>query len=449
MHNSSDRKALRQILSILIALSLMLTLVMPVLAAPRSTPINQYDGTVSQVAALTMTETTSPSSTPTSTGTMATGIPTATSTITAGTTTVTPTATQTSANSPTATATVTLTATPATSTPTATTVAITSTSSGVDVGTEGGIVDLPGGAELIMPSGALLAPGRVSRNSVEMRLSNGLFRYHPIDQPMHIEARRIDNAAPLSQLQIPATVRLKLDRPEVPKDRVKSPAVRVLKSTGWELVPSSYDQASMVVTVSLTELPVTLAVVDDSQPVTAADWDPKDPAAVQFADGSWGVAYVDGNNPTNVLYRRSLGTESPTRWLDAVTVDSSADSPAMVNLGSTTALFYRKSVSSVYQVFMRTSTDYGKTWSTATQLTTETVSVYQIQASVTSSTVYLFFSLGNTSGLLQYRTSTDLSSWVAKASVGQAIGPLQNSTLPVFDIKRFSSGTWGLAEAWS
>ena len=67
---------------------------------------------------------------------------------------------------------------------------------------------------------------------------------------MHIGARRSVNGASVARLQRPATLRLKLDRPEIPKALIKSPAVRVLKATGWELMPSSYDQASMVFAVT-------------------------------------------------------------------------------------------------------------------------------------------------------------------------------------------------------
>ncbi|MBI4283735.1 MAG: hypothetical protein HY663_04625, partial [Chloroflexi bacterium] len=304
---------------------------------------------------------------------------------------------------------------------------------GAEIGTDGGIVDLPGDGEFIVPSGALSAPIRVSRYSVEMRLAAGLLPYHPIDQPVTIEARRSDNQTSVTKLQRPATIRLKLDRPEISKERLKSPAIRVLQPKGWEIVPASYDATSMTFTISITDLPITLAVVDESEPVGDGEWDPFDPAAVQFGDGSWGVAYVDGT--TNLMYRRYLNVDQ--YWQNSVTVDTGADSPALVKLGSTLALFYRKSTGGVKQVFIRTSTDDGISWSSATQLTTETVNIYQIQSSNISGTVYLFWSISDASGLLQYRTSTDLTSWTAKASVGQAIGPLQSNTYPVFDIKQF------------
>jgi len=116
-------------------------------------------------------------------------------------------------------------------------------------------------------------------------------------------------------------------------------------------------------------------------------------------------------------------------------------------VGSTLGVFYRRPPvgQTTKQIFLRTSTDGGLTWSGATQLTNETDSVYQIQASDLNGTVYVFWSLADTSGLVQYVTSTDLVNWSAKASVGQAIGPLDGITYPYFSINRFASGTWGLA----
>ncbi len=259
-----------------------------------------------------------------------------------------------------------------------------------------------------------------------------------------MQARRSDTDSAVTRLAVPAVLRVKLDRPEVRLSPSVRPALRVLRPTGWELVPAIYDPQSKSLSASLTELPVTVAVVDDAAPAGSGDWDPKDPAAVQFSDGAWGVAAIDGATPPNLLYRRALGTQEPVYWLDALTIDSASDSPALVRLSSTIALFYRKASGSVKQVWLRTSTDDGASWSSATQLTTESVNVYQIQASVTGGTVYVFWSLSDTSGTLQYRTSTDLSSWAAKATVGQAVGPLQNNTSPQFDLKKYSSGTWGL-----
>ena len=294
---------------------------------------------------------------------------------------------------------------------------------------------------MVVPTGALNARSRFSRWIVEMRLAGDLFHYHPLGQPITIEAQRTDTGSPVGPLLRPATVRLKLDQWGFPLSASQRPSIRLLKSTGWERTPSAYDSRSQTLTLSLDALPATIALVDESQPPSAENWDPLDPSALQLSDDSWALAYSDGND---LLYRRSLGNQEPLYWLDAVTVEATADSPALVKLGSTLALFYRKTSGSYRQVFLRTSTDDGLTWSGATQLTTETANVYQIQAVTSGGTVYLFWSLSNTSGLLQYRTSIDLATWTTKASVGQAIGPNSLNTYPAFDIKKLSSGTWVL-----
>lgn len=94
---------------------------------------------------------------------------------------------------------------------------------------------------------------------------------------------------------------------------------------------------------------------------------------------------------------------------------------------------------------MKTSTDEGATWSAATQLSSEAVDVYQVQVLIDGSTASVFWSKSDTSRLLQYRTSTDLASWAAAASVGQPIGPLQGSTYPSFGVQHLGSGSWALS----
>lgn len=313
-----------------------------------------------------------------------------------------------------------------------------------EVDVAGGTIDLARGAKLELPAGGLAGRSRFSSHSVERRLTHGLTRFHPVGEPIYIEAHRADTQAAVGRLLKAARLRLDLDDDEIRLDDVDKPAIRVLGPKDWELVPSSFDSRTKTITVELDELPATIAVVDDGQPVGEGGWDPKDPAGLQFSDGAWGVAYTDAALNPSVLYKRTLGSDDPLYWLDALTVDS-GDAPAMVKLGGTTALFYRKGAPTVKQVFLRTSTDDGLTWSAATQLTTETVSVYQIQASIHGGTVYLFWSRSDTSGTLQYKTSSDLAGWSGASTVGQAIGPLQNNTSPSFDIKKLSSGTWGLA----
>src|SRR5688572_12307286 len=59
----------------------------------------------------------------------------------------------------------------------------------------------------------------------------------------------------------------------------------------------------------------------DSPPPPNPEWDPKDPAAVQYGDGAWGVAYVDNASPPNLFFRRSLGGGDPQYWRDQVAVE--------------------------------------------------------------------------------------------------------------------------------
>ena len=325
-----------------------------------------------------------------------------------------------------------------------------SDASGVEVGPQGGTVDLPGSGEMVIPAGALAAPARISRYSVETSQATSLLRYHPLGQAVRIEAKRSDNGAAVTRLQRPATVRLKLDGPEIPKGFADKAAVRVAGARDWELLPASYDSASMAFNVSLTDLPITLALVDGSKPPGLGAWDPVDPAAVQLSDGSWGVAYTDAANPPHLLYRRSLEDPGALYWLDPVTIDTGASYsdtpvPALVRLDSTLALFYRKTDVITRQVILRTSTDDGTTWSSSPiTLTSEITNTYQIQASNVGGTVYVFWSLDDDSHLLQLRTSTDLANWTTKASVGQQIGPQELATHPDFDITKLSSGAWVL-----
>jgi hypothetical protein len=142
-----------------------------------------------------------------------------------------------------------------------------------------------------------------------------------------------------------------------------------------------------------------------------------------------------------VLYRRTLNNQSQLYWTDPVTVEANASSPALIKVGSTLVLFYSKAVSSINQIFMRTSTNEGLTWSSAIQLTNETVSMYQVQACNVSGTVYLFWSLADDSCSLKYITSTNLTTWSTVATVGQVVGPLESFTNHGFYIKYLRSVT--------
>lgn len=176
-------------------------------------------------------------------------------------------------------------------------------------------------------------------------------------------------------------------------------------------------------------------------PKPSPEWDPKDPAALQYADGAWAIAYNDAAWPVpNLFFRRSLGGGDPQYWKDATQVESAARSSALIRLGSTTALFYIKAAPTVMQVFVKTSTDDGTTWSSGVQLSSGTSNASQVQVSNVGGTIYMFWSQEGSSGLVQYLTSTDLSSWSGAISVGQTVA----NYFPVFDIKKLASGDWGM-----
>lgn len=180
----------------------------------------------------------------------------------------------------------------------------------------------------------------------------------------------------------------------------------------------------------------------DAESAGSAKWDPKDPAAVQYSDGAWGIAYVDNANPPNLLFRRSLGGGDPQYWRDQITVEPAAERPVMTRLGGTTALFYGKMVGTVREIFLKTSTDDGATWSAPTQLTSGSPAhVFQMQVLSIDGTIHLFWSRSDTSGQLSYITSANLTGWSAPATVGQ---PVAGNTLPHFDIVRLASGGWAM-----
>ncbi|HEU4867640.1 MAG TPA: hypothetical protein VFV09_07935 [Actinomycetota bacterium] len=109
------------------------------------------------------------------------------------------------------------------------------------------------------------------------------------------------------------------------------------------------------------EGPEAKASKNASPPPPNPEWDPKDPAAVQYSDGAWGVAYVDNATPPNLFFRRSLGGGDPQYWRDQISVETGAERPAMTRLGNTTALFYGKLLGTVREIFLKTSTDDGAT----------------------------------------------------------------------------------------
>jgi EAL domain len=113
-------------------------------------------------------------------------------------------------------------------------------------------------------------------------------------------------------------------------------------------------------------------------------------------------------------------------------------------LGSTLALFHTYTDGSLMQVWVTTSTDGGATWSAPVKLTTEAAHVRRVQAVVSGSTLYLFFSRNDTTGALLYQTTTDLTTWSAKQTAGQTIGASVQNTTSHFGITKLTSGTWVL-----
>lgn len=208
----------------------------------------------------------------------------------------------------------------------------------------GGKLDFPDGLELTVPAGALAGKARVRASRVETRFSQGLLRHNPLGQAVRIEAEQANGGGKLNKLQRKGTtVRFDLDRPEVPDVRLANPGIRMLTDKGWVKAQADWDKRAKKLRLELDELPVTLAVVDESRPERDGAWDPNDPSAVQFASGTWGVAYLDlTTNPSRIAFRRTFDDASTPFWTDPVTVEEGADGPAALRLGSSLAVFYAK-----------------------------------------------------------------------------------------------------------
>ncbi|MCC7104615.1 MAG: hypothetical protein IT307_05685 [Chloroflexi bacterium] len=71
----------------------------------------------------------------------------------------------------------------------------------------GGTVDLPAGAQLVVPSGAFAGRTRVTPQLVPNSHWQGFFRYHPISQPLRLEARQSNTPAAVTHARETATVR--------------------------------------------------------------------------------------------------------------------------------------------------------------------------------------------------------------------------------------------------
>jgi RHS repeat-associated protein len=171
--------------------------------------------------------------------------------------------------------------------------------------------------------------------------------------------------------------------------------------------------------------------------------DPRDPATVQLSSGAWLLFFLDSAG--NLYQQRNPGTALDPFWQSGnVIATGPVDHPDVVRLDaggtSTLGLFYLRTVSGLAQVMARTSTTDGASWSTETQLTTGAAAVYWLRSIVVSGTAYLFWS--DTAGNLFYRTSADLSTWSATATVGHLVGAESNRTHPTFDIAHLANGTW-------
>ena len=389
--------------------------------------------------ATTRTLTATAAASPVASRTAAAASPTAASSPT-GTSAATATATPVASITPTATPTATATATV---TPTATPTAA-SSAPWVEIGPAGGTMQMVDFGGFALPQGALAAPYQINWYAVEPRLARGLRRYHPAGPPIHLEALGSDARPASVSLKAAAVLSFKMDK--FPATLPKKPAVRQLTPMGWESLPSSFDAGTKTLTIQLTELPVTLAVVDSSQPVSPATPDPSDPASIQLPDGYWALAAVD--NSANLIFQKTTSAQSSAYWTSPVTVDTSASDPALVQQGSALGLLYARSDGTHKQVFLRTSADEGATWSAPTQLSSETSDVYQIQATSASGTAYVFWSLALSlsnnyaSSPVNYRSSPDLESWSPVATVGQQVGPQGDFVDPSFDLKLLSSGSW-------
>lgn len=399
-------------------------------SAPTGTATSVPTSTATTVA--TATATAIPAASPTSVPATATAVPATATPIVAATAT----AAGTASPSPT------LTSTP-TPTPLPTAVVAGARASAVEMGASGGTLTLSTAGSLAVPSGALTSPLRIGYVALDRRFAPGLGRYHPAGRVFRIEAFGPAGDPLATSFKAPAAVRFEIDGPELPPALAKAPALRRQTAKGWESLPSARDGSGGLV-AELRGLPATLVLVDSSREVSTTALDPTDPAALQLPDGYWAMAAVDDSG--NLIWMKTTSANSSTYWAPPSTVEPSALMPALVRLGSTLGLFYGKSDGAVRQVYLRTSTDGGATWSAPVQLTSETANVYQVQASLAGGVAYVFWSRSDASGLLQYRTSTDLASWTPAASVGQAIGPLSADRVrPEFDVKRLSSGLWALA----
>jgi RHS repeat-associated protein len=170
------------------------------------------------------------------------------------------------------------------------------------------------------------------------------------------------------------------------------------------------------------------------------------PVALQLPDGSlvWAILGVQGQ----LYVRRNVGTLSDPAYRPLVVARNvtagniGADSPSLVRLGSTLALFHTYTDGMYFQIWVTTSTDDGTTWATPVKITNEAGHVAHVQAVVDGSTVYLFWSRDDTNRGLYYQSSTDLVNWTARATAGQQIGVPAGYTTSNFAVTKLPGGAW-------
>jgi RHS repeat-associated protein len=208
------------------------------------------------------------------------------------------------------------------------------------------------------------------------------------------------------------------------------------------------DQTATVTDTALAARTVTTSVLAVTNSAAGTYSHHATPSGVKLADGStlWAHLGVRGR----IYARRNVGTLTDPAWRAQVLVRDTtagqvgADTPSLVTLGGTVALFHSYTDGTYFQVWLTTSTDSGATWSAPVQITTETGHVQRVQALVSGGTVSVFWSRQDTNGTVFYRSSSDLTNWTARTQLSQSIGVPVLNTTSNFGIARLSSGTWVL-----
>lgn len=207
------------------------------------------------------------------------------------------------------------------------------------------------------------------------------------------------------------------------------------------------NQTVTLTDTSLSARTVTTAPIAVTNPPATAYGHLASPAGLKLADGS--MVYVYLADRGQLYATRNVGTSSEAVWRPLVLARDAlpnngpgADTPSLALLGSTIALFHTYSDGTYFQVWLTTSTDGGATWSSPVQITHENGHVQRIQTAVVGSTLYLFWSRQDTNQDVFYQTTTDLTNWTAKATVGQQIGVPLGNTTSNFGITHLASGSW-------